>query len=302
MSSVPVPEALRPVQALLQQSQIPAALVAGVLTALVLVPLLLRSRSSRQVEGDTPLRHLPLPPTVGSKYLGFLSDDLWILLRGRLVQGQDQRFHRFGGTPYISRIFGQPLVNVYSLQHVRKLLAAEHELVEVGWMPGVQRLLGPYSVSTTLMEAHTRLRKALAPPFTQKQLERVLPAVTAIVERHMERWAKEGGVEIVKGARDATLEVMVGAMMGGFGGWVSPEEPSNGLIGRDQQQPEQQQEGVLGSARAGNGAGEGNGGDAYNAALAQCGEDLDVWLGGLFFPPIDLPGSRHLLKPHVCRT
>lgn len=41
-----------------------------------------------------------------------------------------QRFARFGGKPFLTRLFGVRTVNVYEYKHVCKVLALEHDAVE----------------------------------------------------------------------------------------------------------------------------------------------------------------------------
>lgn len=186
-----------------------------VVSAVALLPVVLIWRW-RQEKG--PLSHLPVPPYVGG--IPFLTDDTATFLSGsrKAAAVTKRRFAQHGGKPYVTSVFGQKSVNVYTYEHVRRILGAEHDLVEVNWPSGTQQLLGRYSVSTTTFHRHVRLRKMLNSPFSPRNLEQQLPRVLAVVQKYTQWWAIEGQLEAVSELRGLTYEIMVSVMMG-FDEW-----------------------------------------------------------------------------------
>ncbi|KAL3153515.1 hypothetical protein ABBQ38_011847 [Trebouxia sp. C0009 RCD-2024] len=113
--------------------------------------------------GRTGVRHAPLPP---SGYGVPLIGDTFRFISEGATSGR--RHHERLGDIYRSWFLGERIIHIGDLASAKKILNAEHELVEGQWPWVIRRLLGPRSISTTYGQYHTQLRKVLNPHFTPK--------------------------------------------------------------------------------------------------------------------------------------
>lgn len=172
--------------------------------------------------------------------------------------GLRERLHAVYGPVVAVTAFNKRYVQVRGFADVRRILLAEHDLVETEWPQAIRLLLGPgsvsgrrragrgegarsrasattrltlfsptapfFQVSTTHFDAHRKLRTTLAPVFSPRAVSASVPAIAAILCKHMDRWADAGkpvgGAAAIKAA---TFEVMVDVGAGFPSSWATPE-------------------------------------------------------------------------------
>lgn len=153
------------------------------------------------------LRALAPPPTSSVPYLEssqlFFKD--WLLLQQKTLGGN--KLVRATGA--FSQVFvGDP-------ESVRYLLAKEHELTTVGWMPSVEATLGKYSLSSVKGDRHRYLRRVLSPAFTSEQLVHYLQPMKALITSYFGRWtAVDGPVDMSREVKVLTFDVIATVMLG----------------------------------------------------------------------------------------
>ncbi|EIE23940.1 cytochrome P450 [Coccomyxa subellipsoidea C-169] len=81
------------------------------------------------------------------------------------------------------------MVVVTDENEVRRLLQAEHKLVESAWPESMRNLLGPNAILTAPAKAHKKQRQILSQAFTEAAMRLYLPTILDVSRYTMEQWA-----------------------------------------------------------------------------------------------------------------
>ncbi|CAL8462567.1 g2100 [Coccomyxa elongata] len=125
-----------------------------------------------------------------------------------------KRFKKFGGLFKTNLLFN-PMVVVTDENEVRRLLQAEHKLVESAWPQSMHNLLGPNAILTAPAKAHKKQRQILSQAFTDAAMRLYLPTVLDVCRYTLAQWsASEEPVLFYSAARAFAFDVAATVLTG----------------------------------------------------------------------------------------
>lgn len=150
-----------------------------------------------------------LPP--GSRGLPVVRHNIGFV-RGPVTWNQQQRDAH--GRLFRAHLFGSDVVFLTTAESVEQALRAEGETFENEWLGNVNRILGEGCTARLTGAAHKRRRRLLAPYFSARGLDALIPTLSDAVDRHLAEWADAGEIVLVDRFRALTFEVIARYALG----------------------------------------------------------------------------------------
>lgn len=153
---------------------------------------------------------LPLPK--GSFGLPVLGESLAFLRSTwRFVEDRRRKY----GNVFRTHLFGSKSVYLLGPEANQWVFSGEGKYVQSDWPYTVRQLLGARCLLLLSGAEHLERRRLLAPYFSYATLGSRLPAIEAIIRRHFERWAEQGGVlTLWTAVRELAFELAVKIVFG----------------------------------------------------------------------------------------
>jgi cytochrome P450 len=155
---------------------------------------------------------LPTPP--GTRGLPGLGGSFeFIRSPSAFVEARRSKY----GPIFVAHMLGKNTVFTTGARANAWIYAGEGKYLENEWSPAVLALLGKDCLSLINGERHKQRRKLLAPHFRPAGMEACIPALQAVVRKHLRRWqtdAELGPVAMVPRIRAAAFEIAVNYLLG----------------------------------------------------------------------------------------
>ena len=126
-----------------------------------------------------------LTPPPGKLGLPILGETLSFLRDPDFAQKRHQQY----GPIFKTHLLGNPTVFLKGPEANGFVLTHENQYFVVSWPPSVKKLLGPLSLALQTGAVHVQRRKLMAQAFQPRALADYLPAMAAISDQYLERWA-----------------------------------------------------------------------------------------------------------------
>jgi cytochrome P450 len=107
-------------------------------------------------------------------------------------QFYQQRYSQYGPT-FKSHVLGNPMVVISDLEDVKRLLQAEHKLVESNWPEAMKALFGSHGLLNQKKVKHRQQRQLLNQAYCPSAIQEYTPAVIETVQGSLLEWAEQGG-------------------------------------------------------------------------------------------------------------
>jgi retinoid hydroxylase len=153
---------------------------------------------------------MPSQTPPGSLGLPVLGETLQFLRDPDFAKKRHQRY----GPIFKSQLLGRPTVFLKGPEANSFVLTQENKYFVISWPPSVKALLGPLSLALQTGEVHIQRRKLMSQAFQPRALAGYLPAMAAISDRYLERWAELETLTWYPELRNYTFDVACQLLVG----------------------------------------------------------------------------------------
>lgn len=119
-----------------------------------------------------------------------------------------QRRARRLGPIFRAHLFGRPVVFLGSAGAIEWALRNEGETVQNEWLGNVPMLLGPNSTAMLTGVEHKERRRLLAPHFSARGLESMIPRFEGVIADHLDAWIDAREIQLSEAFRALTFELI----------------------------------------------------------------------------------------------